>query len=106
MTSWRDDLVVSLAATMDIVAAKGARCHFSVLLTWKGHNIDLPEVCNHFTRRFKVDTVEYKRKPNSGLNYAAILTLYDVSASKLDTLSEVFKSDKQSVALSIVRSGT
>lgn len=106
MTSWRDDLVVSLAATMDIVAARGARCHFSVLLAWKGHNIDLPEVCNHFTRRFKVDTVEYKRKPNSGPNYAAILTLYDVSASKLNTLSEVFQSDKQSVALAIVRSGT
>ena len=106
MTSWRDDLVISLAATMEIVAAQGARCHFSVLLTWKGHNIDLPEVCNHFTRRFNVDTVEYKRKPNSDPNYAAILTIYDVNASKLDNLSAAFKCDKKSIAVAIVRSGT
>ncbi len=108
--AWRDTLVAQLTSTLRVEPASvpGA---VKVSMSWPKGDIDLPEVCNHLARKFKMKSVTVIRRTTpgrleTGSQHSAILRFSNLEESEVAALLKTFSNDLHGLALAIVSSGT
>lgn len=105
---WRDDLVEHLVTTIRIVPARVPGV-FTVSLSWPNRPIDLPSVCNHLARHFKIPSVTVvRRSPPDQLaaTHTATLRISGADQVGIRELQREFGQRTRDLALAIVSSGT
>lgn len=81
-------------------------------LSWKQGDIDMPEVCNHLARHFKVHRVTVLRRSKPGHTDAAaggrfaVLRISGLEDAQVPELQRSLSQDPHGLAQAIVSSGT
>lgn len=108
--SWRDALVADLTGTLRIEPASvpGA---LKLSMAWPTGDIDLPAVCNHLARTFKMPRVTVIRRtlpgranPDGGRS--AVLRISGLDEVQMAEMQKSFTRDPRGLAQAIVSSGT
>jgi hypothetical protein len=108
--AWRNDLVSHLASTLRVEdgAAQGM---LKITMAWDKGSIDLPSVCNHLSRHFKIPSVVVVRRPVPGREppsqgFVAVIRFADMTEAQTKELRHALTKDLYALAQIIVSSGT
>jgi hypothetical protein len=108
--SWRDVLAAKLASTLRVEAA-GVVGAVKLSMSWSEGDIDIPAVCNHLSRHFKVKSVTIIRRTPVGHttsegSRSAVLRIAGLDSSTAQELQSTLCKDLPGLAKAIVSSGT
>lgn len=108
--NWRNALVSHLTATLRVEdgAAPGM---LKITMAWDKGSIDLPSVCNHLARHFKLPSVVVVRRPVPGREpppqgFLAVIRMADMTETQTKAMRHELAKDLHALAQIIVSSGT
>lgn len=108
--SWRDALVAQLTGSLRIEPAT-VRGALKLSMAWPKGDIDMPEVCNHLARHFKMPSVTVIRRTLPGRNNpdggrSAVLRISGLTDKEVAEMQLTLNRDLRGLAQAIVSSGT
>lgn len=108
--SWRDVLAAKLASTLRVESG-GVVGAVKLSMSWTEGDIDIPAVCNHLARHFKVKSITIVQRTPSGHTNAdgcraAVLRIAGLDSVTARELQLALCKDLPGLAKAIVSSGT
>ncbi|MFA6132407.1 MAG: hypothetical protein WC869_00170 [Phycisphaerae bacterium] len=108
--TWRDKLVEHLTSSIRLESG-ATHGVLKLSMSWPSGDIDMPEVCNHLARRFKIPSVTVLRRTPPGRatlegGRTAALRITCKTNEAAQEMLRAFCKDVRGLAMAIVSSGT